>query len=176
MRNEVVVRNDSARKLFPDIHPRDYGTSLERALARIAADEVETSWSDAQVSALGDVVPVTLTTREGLLLEERQRKTSAEASLVYRIFTGLGKIGLVVCRLHLAAAWYSDRLWAEGFSPAGATPMSCGGDALDFWRVETLEPDRMMRLRAEMKSPVWPGCSSKRFHSLPGVTFDPDRL
>ena len=27
------------------------------------------------------------------------------------------------------------------------------GDALDFWRVEALEADRMVRLRAEMKLP-----------------------
>jgi hypothetical protein len=27
------------------------------------------------------------------------------------------------------------------------------GDALDFWRVEALEPERLLRLRAEMKVP-----------------------
>lgn len=27
------------------------------------------------------------------------------------------------------------------------------GDALDFWRVEAFEPDRFLRLRAEMKLP-----------------------
>jgi len=27
------------------------------------------------------------------------------------------------------------------------------GDALDFWRVEVIEPDRLLRLRAEMKVP-----------------------
>ena len=27
------------------------------------------------------------------------------------------------------------------------------GDALDFWRVEAVEPNRMLRLRAEMKLP-----------------------
>jgi hypothetical protein len=27
------------------------------------------------------------------------------------------------------------------------------GDALDFWRVETFEPDRRLRLKAEMKLP-----------------------
>jgi hypothetical protein len=27
------------------------------------------------------------------------------------------------------------------------------GDALDFWRVEAVEPGRLMRLRAEMKLP-----------------------
>ncbi len=27
------------------------------------------------------------------------------------------------------------------------------GDAVDFWRVEAVEPDRLLRLRAEMKVP-----------------------
>jgi hypothetical protein len=27
------------------------------------------------------------------------------------------------------------------------------GDALDFWRVEAVEPDRLLRLRAEMRVP-----------------------
>ena len=27
------------------------------------------------------------------------------------------------------------------------------GDALDFWRVEAVEPDQLLRLRAEMKVP-----------------------
>ena len=27
------------------------------------------------------------------------------------------------------------------------------GDALDFWRVEAIEPERLMRLRAEMRMP-----------------------
>jgi hypothetical protein len=27
------------------------------------------------------------------------------------------------------------------------------GDALDFWRVESFEPDRLLRLQAEMKLP-----------------------
>ena len=37
------------------------------------------------------------------------------------------------------------------------------GDALDFWRVETVEPGRMMRLRAEMKvtGPRLVGISSR---------------
>ena len=105
MRNEVVVHDDTALRLFPNIHPRDYSTSLERALARIAADKVETTWSDAQVSVSGDAVPVTFTTREGLLLEERQQVTSALPETIYRIITGLGgKRGWLYARLDLAVA------------------------------------------------------------------------
>jgi len=38
------------------------------------------------------------------------------------------------------------------------------GDALDFWRVEALEPDRLLRLRAEMKVP---GLAWLQFEVLP---------
>jgi hypothetical protein len=37
------------------------------------------------------------------------------------------------------------------------------GEAVDFWRVEALEPNRLMRLRAEMKVPgrAWLECQVK---------------
>ena len=38
------------------------------------------------------------------------------------------------------------------------------GESLDFWRVETVEKDRLMRLRAEMKVP---GKAWLQFESLP---------
>ncbi len=156
MRNEVVVHDDSAKRLFPTIHPRDYRTSLERAMARIAADEVETTWSDAQVSALGDAVPVTFTTREGLLLEERQRMVSASPDKTYRIFTGLGgKRGWLYANWVWRIRGMIDRLaGGVGLRRGRRNPDELRvGDALDFWRVEALEPDRLLRLRAEMKVP-----------------------
>jgi hypothetical protein len=38
------------------------------------------------------------------------------------------------------------------------------GDAIDFWRVEAVEPDRLVRLRAEMKVP---GCAWLQFQVEP---------
>ncbi len=38
------------------------------------------------------------------------------------------------------------------------------GDALDFWRVEAVEPGRLLRLRAEMKVP---GAAWLQFETLP---------
>jgi hypothetical protein len=38
------------------------------------------------------------------------------------------------------------------------------GDALDFWRVEAVEPDRLLRLRAEM---IVPGRAWLEFQALP---------
>ncbi len=156
MRNEVVVGDDSALRLFPSIHPRDYHTSLERALARIAADEVETTWSDAQVSATGDAVPVTFTMREGLLLEERQQVASASPETIYRVFTGLGgKRGWLHANwIWLVRGIIDNLVGGVGFRRGRRHPDELRvGDALDFWRVEALEPGRLMRLRAEMKVP-----------------------
>jgi len=35
------------------------------------------------------------------------------------------------------------------------------GDILDFYRVDALEPNRLVRLRAELKAPGWVGWSGK---------------
>jgi uncharacterized protein YbjT (DUF2867 family) len=156
IRNEVIVRDDTARRLFPQIQPRDYRTSLERALMRISADQVETTWSDAQVTYTGDIHPVTLTTYEGLLLERRQRLTSASPNVVYRTFTGLGgKRGWLHANWIWIARGIIDRLvGGPGFRRGRRHPVELRvGDAVDFWRVEAIEPDHLLRLRAEMKVP-----------------------
>ena len=44
---EIIVHDDLAHKLFPDIHPLDFQTAVHLALARFQNDTVETSWSDA---------------------------------------------------------------------------------------------------------------------------------
>lgn len=156
MRNEVVVRSDKARSMFPEIRPRDYATSLERALARIATDNVETTWNDAQFSTTGDAIPVTLTTREGLLLERRQKKTTLPPDLVFQVITGLGgKRGWLFANWIWMARGIMDRLvGGVGFRRGRRHPDELRvGDALDFWRVEAFEPNRLLRLRAEMKVP-----------------------
>jgi uncharacterized protein YbjT (DUF2867 family) len=156
IRNEVIVRDDSARRLFPQIQPRNYQVSLERALKRISTDQVETTWSDAQASYTGDIRPVTLTTYEGLLLERRQRLTSVPPAAIYKVFTGLGgKRGWLHANWIWLARGIIDRLvGGPGFRRGRRHPDELRvGDAVDFWRVEALQPDRLMRLRAEMKVP-----------------------
>src|SRR5512143_1447869 len=72
LRNEVVARDDKARRLFPGIHPFNYQTCVELALVRLESGEVETMWTDALMTTQGDVPPVVLTTLEGLNFEHRQ--------------------------------------------------------------------------------------------------------
>ena len=90
LRNEVVVRDDRAARIFPEIKPFDYQTAVELALVKLDAGEVETMWSDALMTTQGDIPPVVLTTVEGMNLEHRQLQVPASASTVFAVFSGLG--------------------------------------------------------------------------------------
>ncbi|MGD8398575.1 MAG: SDR family oxidoreductase [Anaerolineae bacterium] len=156
LRNEVVVRDDTARALFPDIDPVDYETAVRRALASLEAGQVETSWCDSLSSCRRDTPPVELTTEQGMQIERRQQIVDASPEDVYAVFSRLGG----------DEGWlYADTLWwlrgvadrlvgGPGFRRGRRDPEKVRvGDAIDFWRVEAVEPDRMLRLRAEMKVP-----------------------
>ena len=156
LRNEVIVRTDNAQRLFPEIDPIDYQTAVQRALAVVETGAVETIWSDALASSQGDFTPVCLTQEQGLIIERRETLVSASPHSVFKTFTGLGgKRGWLM----LNSAWHLraaiDRL-------VGGVGMRRGrrhpdeirvGDAIDFWRVEAVIPERLLRLRAEMKVP-----------------------
>ena len=88
--NEVIVRDATARQLFPKIEPMEYETAVQLALEKMDVRGVETVWSDALTSSQGDKTPVRLTSSEGMIIERRQRMVARPSEAVYRSFTGLG--------------------------------------------------------------------------------------
>jgi uncharacterized protein YbjT (DUF2867 family) len=165
LHNEVVVRDRAALTAFAQIRPLDYDTAVRRALDRYASTGPETTWFDAyDVRTLpGEFAGTT----EGMLVDRRQASVNAPASALFRVFTSLGG----------RRGWlYADVLWEfRGVLDrlAGGVGMRRGrrsandlrvGDALDFWRVEAYEPDRLLRLRAEMRLP---GAAWLQFEALP---------
>ncbi len=154
--NEVVVRDDTARRMFPAIELLDYEASVRLALDKIQAGDVETAWSDALTSSQGQETPVSLLAGEGMIIERRQRNVAAHSGAVFRNFARLG--GDRGWR-YLDWAWQLrgmlDRLCGGvGMRRGRRDPETLRvGDALDFWRVEAVEPGRLVRLRAEMRVP-----------------------
>lgn len=154
--SEAVVREPGARELFPEIHPLDYRTAVQLALAKLEAGEVETAWSDALASSLGAVAPVRLTSQEGMIVEQRRAATTASPAALFRVFSALGGArGWLVWnglwRLRGALdRWLGGVGMRRGRRDAQELRV---GDAVDFWRVEAVEPDRLLRFRAEMKVP-----------------------
>jgi uncharacterized protein YbjT (DUF2867 family) len=156
LRNENIVRDRLAQQLFPGVRPVTYREAVRRALDRLETLEVETAWSDALSTSEGAAAPVVLTTLEGLVVEHRQRVVKARPDAIYRAFTALGgERGW----LYMNWAWEVRGLLDRAVGGVGLRrgrrdpDVVRVGDALDFWRVEALEPGRSMRLRAEMRLP-----------------------
>jgi uncharacterized protein YbjT (DUF2867 family) len=154
--NPTVVRDDTARRLFPAIVPMGLKRSIERALANEDEEFAATRWSDA-LSSAGTAPGGYGGQRVGArLVDSRVVRVAATAA---QAFTPIRRIG------GERGWYYANFLWRlRGFVDllAGGVGVRRGrrnpetlavGDALDFWRVEAFEPDRRLRLAAEMKLP-----------------------
>lgn len=156
LKNDVLVQNDKAKRLFPEVEPISYKKAVELAIARLDTDEVETTWNDALISSKGDERPVILETKEGLNIERRIRKINVSQERAFEVFTSLGgEKGWLTFEWAWKLRGILDRLvGGVGFRRGRRHPQNLRiGDALDFWRVEAIKPGEILRLRAEMKVP-----------------------
>ena len=156
LQTEVVVRDDRALRTF-QVRPTGFDEAVERALARMATDDVETTWASSLASLTREQPDVDqLGSHEGMLLDRRVRRMKASPEAVFE----------AICTLGGEEGWPAgNALWQlRGLvdRAVGGLGMRRGrrhprelrvGDPLDFWRVEALESPHLLRLRAEMKLP-----------------------
>jgi uncharacterized protein YbjT (DUF2867 family) len=163
----LVVHDDEAKKLFPRIQPMDFRTALHLALGRVLSDRVETSWSDALVNTAGDLKPYLFRVESGLMLERRTMLLNLPPDMVYRAYTGIGgtRGWLYMDWAWALRGWFDKLIGGVGIRRGRRNPDDIrAGESLDFWRVEAVEKDRLLRLRAEMKVP---GKAWLQFESTP---------
>ncbi|GER78425.1 MAG: SDR family oxidoreductase [Anaerolineales bacterium] len=156
LRANLIVRDEAAQRLFPRIQPMDFRTAVRLALGRIQRDDVETSWSDALVTVMGNVKPYEFTVEEGMFIERRQMLTDLPPETVFRSYTGIGgeRGWLFMDWSWSLRGWLDKLVGGVGLRRGRRHPDEIrSGESLDFWRVEQVEPGRLMRLRAEMKLP-----------------------
>lgn len=155
--NDVLVRPDHDIRRVIDHEPLPFREAVARAIRRVKHVEVRTSWTDAQAERHAEPHPDDPDWSGGTLFEDQQVvRVPASRKAVFAELQGIGG----------ARGWYSTSLlWSvRGLLDklVGGVGMRRGrrhpdllrvGDAVDFFRVEALEPDRLLRLRAEMKLP-----------------------
>jgi len=152
VRNPTVVRDPASAASFA-VRPRGITEAIARALANEDREYASTRWSDAGIGGGGVGRRQPYGRR---MVDSRSLTLEATTRAVFAPIRRLGG----------DAGWYyGDALWRlRGFLDrlAGGPGLRRGrrdpldlrpGDVLDFWRVEAYEPDRMLRLRAEMKLP-----------------------
>jgi uncharacterized protein YbjT (DUF2867 family) len=154
MRNPTLVRDKSALTVF-HIRPMGLREAIERALHHETLEYAATFWSDA-LSSSGKPASwggVRFGTR---LVDSRTALVSVPPALAFAPIRRIGG----------SNGWYfASFLWRiRGFLDllVGGVGLRRGrrdpqtlvaGDALDFWRVESFEPNRRLSLVAEMKVP-----------------------
>ena len=150
----TVVHDEAALQAFP-VRPMGVRDAVVRALANEQAESATTRWTDA-LSSSGS-----LPSWDGVRFGKRlvdMRTTTVSASPA-EAFEPIERIGG-------DTGWYSfNVLWRlRGFLDllSGGVGMRRGrpsastlrvGDTVDFWRVEAIEPNRLLRLAAQMKLP-----------------------
>ncbi len=146
-----------------------FDEAVRLALARIRDTDVPTRWSDASwPSAPADPLPSDPQWSGGsAYVDERTVAVHASVPALWRVIEGIGG----------TRGWYSFTLaWSlRGFVDrvGGGVGLRRGrrdpnrlvvGEALDFWRVEEIQPGRLLQLRAEMRLPglAWLQLSAER--------------
>jgi uncharacterized protein YbjT (DUF2867 family) len=154
LKNPTIVRDDSALRTF-DVRPMGLRKAIERAILNEDRAFAATRWSNS-ISSSGAAATwggVRVGTR---LIDSRTVHVDCTPA---RAFAPIRRIGG-------ANGWYAaNALWrirgfidllfgGPGLRRGRRDPESLlPGDTLDFWRVESYEPDRRLRLAAEMKLP-----------------------
>lgn len=155
--NPVVCQDNRIRDLIPQ-ELLDCRQTIRLALQRIEQQRVETCWSDA-----GSLIPP-----EWVACGDADYAGGTVLSLGYRVRLKATpeEVWQVVTRIGGQTGWYfGDALWAirggmdrllggSGLRRGRRHPSELRtGDALDFFRVLEIEPERRLLLLAEMKMP-----------------------
>jgi uncharacterized protein YbjT (DUF2867 family) len=147
-----VADTRRAEESFPEIRPRPYREAVSAALQRVDRGEVATRWSGA---LNGDDRRV-LEDHEGLVREVRAQRVGATPGQVFRVVTSLGgERGWLAWPGAWRVRGLLDRLiGGPGLRRGRRHPTELlVGETVDFWRVDRLDRDRLVRLRAEMRLP-----------------------
>ncbi|MEO0480635.1 MAG: SDR family oxidoreductase [Planctomycetota bacterium] len=150
LRNRTVCRDSQAAMLMPQPLLR-MDEAIDAALGKKVDGMIETAWTDA------GVIPGDPNWAGGTTFDDgRETEVLADAQTVFETISRIGG----------DTGWYDGNwLWRlRGFldKVIGGPGLRRGrrdpnrlqvGDALDFWRVVDVVPDRLVELRAEMRLP-----------------------
>ncbi|MET8338259.1 SDR family oxidoreductase [Streptosporangium canum] len=160
LRNEAVCREHDIAGYVPDPPGGLIGLreAVELALRRIREAKVVTRWSSASTpGAPSDPLPTDPDWAGGsLYVDRRARRVDASPQALWAVIESIGgERGWYSLPVAWRARGLLDRLvGGVGLRRGRRDPRRLRvGDSVDFWRVEEVEPGRLLRLRAEMRLP-----------------------
>jgi uncharacterized protein YbjT (DUF2867 family) len=137
---------------------KGFDEAVRLALRKTRDREVETRWSSSAWTG-GPAQPLPSDpdwSGGSVYIDRREQAVRASPSALWRVIVSIGgESGWHSFPLAWSARGWLDRLvGGVGLRRGRRHPRELYvGEALDFWRVEALEPGRLLRLRAEMRLP-----------------------
>lgn len=155
LKNEVICQDETIKVLIP-FKPLSYKEAIIRAMSREEQDKVHTRWSDAYPPA------------HTLALKLNELEGKVAYTVTYSLITNKGASSLFgsICKIGGREGWFHgnwmwrlrggiDRVLLGVGSARGRRSYSTlkVNDVIDFWRIEDIQENRKLLLRAEMKLP-----------------------
>ncbi len=155
LKNDAICQDDSIKNFLPFV-PLDYEKAISRATDRETQDRIYTRWSDAYPPAhhlalrLHELKSMPKYTASDSLITEKN-----PSSIFKSICNIGGKEGWFRTNWMWRLRGLVDRILLGVGSSRGRKSHSTlkTNDVLDFWRVEDIQQDKKLLLRAEMKLP-----------------------
>ena len=160
--SDSLVQDETARRTFPNVNLIGYEQAVNIALDQLRPDRLEPAWTDCDR-------PVKFMKHEGFFIDHRCTQVDAPPEKVFQIISAMGgKNGWPYANwLWTLRGWLDRLLGGPGMrgrsphpnpSPNGRGARGEGkklkvGDILDYYRVEALEEDQLLRVYSELKAP-----------------------
>lgn len=155
LKTDVVCPNSDIVKILP-FEPLGFDESVKRALEKENKSMVFSHWTDVPPEQMSDLMPMCEFESADFVIEAHSIDIPASPEKIFGLITQIGG----------DHGWcHGNFLWKiRGFIDRliGGVGLQRGrrdqrelrlGDSLDFWRVEKLEENKVLLLRAEMISP-----------------------
>lgn len=143
--DSVVIR-DRVRRIFPNVKLLSFDEAVSNSLAELHPNYLERVWESDDES-------ISVLKHHGFFVDCRRTIVNASPEKVFRVFTNMGGRN----------GWpYANWLWTlrglldkllGGPGPRAFVPPLEKGDVVDYYRVETIEQNHLLRLYSELKAP-----------------------
>lgn len=155
LKNEVICQNNTIQRYLP-FEPLSYKEAIIRAMNREEQDRIHTRWSDAYPPAHELALKLDELKGGPRYTNTYSLDTTKEASSLFKCICTIGGKG----------GWFSNNwvwrlrgvidniLMGVGTTRGRKSQVNLRiNDVIDYWRVEDLQKDARLLLRAEMKLP-----------------------
>ena len=156
--NDVIVTERSATEEL-GVDPIGFRHAVQATLQMVSDLVIPTRWTGSSMIPLLEATPNPEDPEwasGSVLADIRRATTSADPARLFRVISGIGgDNGWLTGNWMWRLRGLADKVvGGVGLRRGRRHPLDLAiGDAVDFWRVESIESERFLRLRAEMKLP-----------------------